>query len=263
VLSVPVQAAQGYSVFPRPYELFSRLLADPRQIQIAAYYYRQDGDDTADVALGHSWGLTRWQTGDQSPWNWQWSVEGMAYSRFRLNGGVNEFQTIDFFANLPLELRREKVSGKFMLFHESSHLGDDYIRHTGDQGFRYSLDGLKALASYEPAAALRIYAGGFYLLHTVPSPHRPGLQAGLELKSPDRKLFSKAPYCLYLGQDIQSRASVSWNTSYRTVFGVRLGLQEQRRFMRVHLGHYAGRSPFGQFFRRQENHWDLGVSFDL
>lgn len=265
-LPAPSRAAQAsktpYGVFPRSFELFRKIMADPREIQLSAAYYRSNGMDASDVALGHGWGLARWY-GKNDVWAWQWSIEAMAYSRFRLTGAVNEFQTVDFFANLPLEARRGALSGKFMIFHQSSHLGDDYIRRTNDLGFRYSIDGLKAVGSIEPRDFLRLYGGGTFLLHSVPSPKRGALQAGLELTSKDLGWLANYPTRAYFAQDIQPRENVRWNVNSRSVLGLRLGFKNETRFMRVHVGYFTGHSPYGQFFTQREHYADLGISFDL
>jgi hypothetical protein len=104
-LRAPRPARAGeLDLFPRPDEIFPLLLADPRQVRLSASYYRLDGQNTSDIALGHSWGLTRWRTdaGGALPWLWESDVAGMAVSRFKLGGGINEFQTVDFLASLPL-----------------------------------------------------------------------------------------------------------------------------------------------------------------
>jgi len=214
------------------------------------------------MALGHSWGMARWHPGENR-WALQWNIEAMAYSRFRLSGTVNEFQTIDFFGRLPLEIRWDRYSGKLMLFHESSHLGDDFIRRTGNTGFRYSIDGLRAIASHEPADFLRLYGGGSYLLHTVPSPDRGALQAGFELTSRELGLFADYPTRVYLAQDFQSQGRLAWNTNSRTVLGLRMGFKGVLRSMRLHIGYFDGHSPYGQFFNQREHYADVGISFDL
>lgn len=51
-----------YDMFPESEQVFQHLEADPRRVQLGAAYYRLDGQNRADVALGHSWGMTRWHT---------------------------------------------------------------------------------------------------------------------------------------------------------------------------------------------------------
>jgi hypothetical protein len=254
--------AEGWTAFPRSGELFPDPLADPRQVQIAAQYYRQNGWDLGDVALGHSWGLARRQSAGDQAWAMQYDIEGMAYSRFRLDAGINEFQAVDFFADLPVEWRYGAASAKFMIFHESSHLGDDYIRSTGILGSRYSIDGLRGLAAYEPLAGLRLYAGGFYLVDTVPAPQRTGAQGGIEIQGPVLRR-AKLPYRFYLAEDLQGRASTAWNPDSETVVGMRLGIKDFARSMRFYVGYFAGHSPFGQFYLQHESHFLIGMAFDF
>lgn len=248
-------------VFPRSDVVFRKLLADPREIQLGASYYRLGGVNSADAALGHSWGMARWALG-RGAWLLQWDVAAMAYSRFRLSGAVNEFETVDFFANLPVEVRRDWASGRFMLFHQSSHLGDDYIRRTGDAGFRYSVDGLRGQLSVDWREMARAYVGGTYLLHTIPSPDRGAVQAGLEFQSSDYQ-FEGYPWKAYLAQDFQSHSNVRWNANSYTVLGIKMHLKTAERGMRLHVGYFTGHSPYGQFYRQREHYADVGISLDF
>lgn len=257
------QAASAYyGVFPRSNEVFHNLLADPREIQLSASYYRFQGRHTSDVALGHSWGMARWQL-RQGSWITQWNLEAMAYSRFRLGGSINEFETIDFFANLPVEVRHDIYSAKFKLYHESSHLGDDYIRRTGNSGFRYSQEGLRSVFSVEPASAFRFYGGGTYLLHSIPYSKRWAAQTGVEFKTPDLGLFEEYPCSAFLAQDFQARKNVKWNVNSHSVAGLRFGFKGSLHSMRVQISRFEGHSPYGQFFNQFEHYTDVGISFDF
>jgi hypothetical protein len=251
--------------FPRANEVFPRLIADPRSIQLSASYYRRAGDNDSDVALGHSWGMTRWRTGSALDLLWEWDLEAMAYSRFKVGGGVNEFETVDFFANLPLTMRRGDVAFKGMLFHESSHLGDDFIRRTGNAGFRYSVDGLRLQVSIEPTQVLRVYAGGEYLYHLVPLElHRASLQAGVELISRDVSRSQGAPVRLFIAEDVQSHQRVAWNVDSHTVAGVKFGFKDfASRAMRFQIGYFTGHSPYGQFFSQRDHYADVSLIFEL
>ena len=262
-LSAPAAAA-SVDLFPRPNEIFPLLIADPRHIQLSASYYRLDGQNTSDIALGHSWGLTRWRTGALQGWLWESDLEGMAYSRFKIGGGVNEFETVDFFANLPVTVRRGDVSFKGTIFHESSHLGDDYIRETGNSGFRYSNEGARLQAAFEPRHGARAYSGADYLLHDVPSAKRWALQGGLELFTDDLHWSREARTQLFLAQDLQWHQYVQWNADSHTVAGVKIHFRESpSRAMRVQVGYFTGHSPFGQFYTRREHYADVSVAFEL
>lgn len=257
-------AAAGPDLFPRPNEIFPPLVADPRHVQLSASYYRLEGRNASDIALGHSWGLVRWRGGLLQDWLWETDIEGMAVSRFQIAGGVNQFETVDFFANLPVTARRGDVSFRGELFHESSHLGDDYIRRTGDAGLRYSTEGLRGTAALEPCRFARAYAGARYLLHTVPSPARWTLQTGLEATSDDLRWSDQVPVRAFAAQDLQWRQNVQWNLDAHTLAGLTIGCRcSAPRAMRVQVGYFTGHSPYGQFFARRAHYADVSVAFEL
>lgn len=262
-LAAPAAAA-SVDLFPRPNEIFPLLIADPRHVQLSASYYRLEGRDASDIALGHSWGLTRWRSGALQDWLWESDVEGMAYSRFRIGGGVNEFETVDFLGALPVTARRGDVSFKGELFHESSHLGDDYIRRTGSQGFRFSEEGLRLQGALEPRRWARAYGGGAYLLHDVPAGGPWSAQGGLEMVSDDAGWSKEVRTRFFLAQDFQWRQNVRWGMDSHTVAGVTLGFRESlTRATRLQVGYFDGRSPFGQFYTRRTRYADASISFEL
>lgn len=260
--AAPTAAAKDpYSVFPDSPAVFAQPIADPRQVALSAAYFRLAGQDTGDVALGHSWAMTRWQS-RSGKWTFQWDVAGMAFSRFVIGNGVNSFEAVDFNIDLPLTARRGSFSARMMLFHQSSHLGDDYIRRTGDRGFRYSIDGLRGQLAYEPTPYSRLYLGGSYAFHSVPV-SAGAAQIGLEIMGRDCGLFLRYPTRLFVAQDFQARELVGWKSNWRTLGGLDIGFKNSKRRMRIHGGYFYGYSAFGQFFRRRERFLDFGVSFVL
>lgn len=259
-LALPAGAVE---TFPKAQALFPLLRADPRQTRLGGSYYRQDGEDKADLALGRVWGLLQGRPFRDPQWLCQLDAEAMSYTRFKLGGAINGFESVDFSAGLPVSLRRGDLSFKATLHHRSSHLGDDYIRRTGDQGFRSAVTGLKTLAALEPAEWARLYGGPNYLFRAGPGGDRWGLQWGGELLGRDLGLL-KYPVRPYAGQDLQSPESSGWNLDSRTVAGLEIGLDEKAaRTARVELGYYAGHSPFGQFRARRESRFDLSVVLEL
>ena len=257
LLALPAQAADP--LFPRPYEIFRPLLADPRQIQLGGYYYRLNGQNMGDAALGHSWGMARWNVREV---DLQWNLEGMAYSRFQVSGDVNKFQAVDFEINVSAEARRGPLETKVFLYHVSSHLGDDYIRDTRDLGFRYSVEGLRFVTAVSPVKPLRLYGGAGYLIHRIPVQSPASLQLGWEGRTPDFKLGGY-PALVYLGHDLQWRERVRWNMTSRATLGLRVTEPEGRRAGRIHVGYQQGHSAFGQFYLRRERQADVGITFEI
>ncbi len=243
--------------------LFHKLLADPRQVQLLMSYYRLHGENMGDVALGHRWGMDRWS--DRFGNQYQWDLEGMAYSRFQVGLQMNYLETIDYIANLPLEIRHGPYSGEIMLFHQSSHLGDGYIRQTGNMGFNFSVNGFRAIFSRNFWKVLRVYGGGYYLLDVAPgSLGREEVQGGFELKSPQfHELKIKRPLFIYLAEDVQSHQYNQWNINSNLVAGIGLISRRSGRVVRLQLGYFDGHSPYGQFYFEREHYVNVALAFDL
>ena len=262
-LSAPAAAA-SVDLFPRPNEIFPLLIADPRHVQLSASYYRLNGQNNSDIGFGYSWGMTRWRSGELQDWLWEFDVEGMAYSRFVIGGGINKFETVDFFANLPLTFRRGDVAFKGTLYHESSHLGDDYIRDTHSTGIRSSNEGVRLQASVEPRRWARFYGGTTYLLHEIPVAGPWSLQGGFEFFSDDLSRSKDIRTRLFLAQDFQWHQDVQWNMDSHTVAGVKINFHESlTRAVRIQLGYFDGHSPFGQFYTQRVHYADFSLAFEL
>ncbi len=259
LLAAPLTAQTGPASRPRPGEVFPPLLADPRQALTSASYYRHRGRNAFDLGLGRAWGVKRWRSGEDQSLLWEADVEGMSYSRFRVESGRGDFETVDFLGALPLTVRRGDVAFKGSVFVENSHLGDDHIRRYGTAGYRYSTIGLRLLGSLDPHPLLRVYGGVSRYLRSVPDPARWTLQAGVELTSGDLRLNARVPVRAYAATDFQPRERVGWNPDWRTVAGLKLGAPDHGRMVRVQVGHHRGHSPYHQFYRERDQYTDLSI----
>ncbi|MDX6770710.1 MAG: DUF1207 domain-containing protein [Elusimicrobiota bacterium] len=262
LLLLAAPALAGPESRPKPGEVFPPLLADPRQVQMSGSFYRHRGRNAFDLGLGRAWGLKRWRSGEDRSLLWEADLEGMSYSRFRVESGRGDFETVDFVGALPVTVRRGDASFKGSVFVENSHLGDDHIRRYGSAGFRYSTVGLRLLGALEPHRALRAYGGVTRYLHSAPAPERWALQLGLEATGEDLRL-SRVPVRPYAATDFQPRERAGWNPDWRTVAGLKLGDPLEGRVVRVQAGYHTGRSPFHQFYRERDHYADLSVVLEL
>src|SRR5439155_896855 len=84
-------------------------------------------------------------------------------------------------------IERVGVSAQLRLYHQSSHLGDEFpLRSSQNRANRVNLsyEGIDLLVSYDPRPWLRLYAGAGELLHTEPQLDRLSAHGGVELRSP-------------------------------------------------------------------------------
>ena len=142
----------GAEFLPPAHELFLPLRADPRELQ---YALREAAPVShgplGEAAVGDYLGLYRWDLGSGKAF--QVSVGGGAFGRFDLSSKTDDLESVDYYGNLPFDFRDGPWSMRFMPYHTSSHLGDDYLKRTGIVTEKHAWDNLKWLVSYEPLAS--------------------------------------------------------------------------------------------------------------
>src|SRR5207245_2063994 len=84
----------------------------------------------------------------------------------------------------PLTYRHGGWATRFQVFHQSSHLGDEYLLHTHAQRVDLTFQALELLVADE-TAPWRVYGGGDYVFAHSPADLKPGvLHGGLEYRQP-------------------------------------------------------------------------------
>jgi hypothetical protein len=257
----PCVSADDTGYFPESHELFQPLLADPRELQYALRLIVPVSHNLlGEAAIGDYLGIYRWSLGGGG--RAQVSMGGGVFGRFKLATSANEMQVADFYANLPFDWRIGSFSGRFMMYHTSSHLGDDYLAEHGGTTSKHSWDNLRWLASYDTHPYLRLYAGYNYIFRELPG-HlgRNALQGGFEMYAPRGK---KGHARAYWANDFQSWERSNWNPMFSSQLGVKITRDSQsRRGTAFFLEFMTGRQPHGQFFLEEETRWGLGIKFDL
>lgn len=247
---------------PTSGQIFKPLLADPRELQFSV---------RPVLAVGHRWlgdadmggylGLYRWNLPDTNQ-ALQLSAGGGAFGYFDLASKTDAMQSVDFYANLPLDYSRGPWAARFMLYHTSSHLGDDYLATQGITTTKHAWDNLRFLLSNNPNPYLRLYAGYNYALRTIPAGlGRNELQAGFECKS---GWHDQGHLQFYWANDFQSWQRIQWNPAFTSQTGVKITRDpQQRRALDLFIEFEAGDQPQGQFYLQKQTLWDIGLKFEL
>lgn len=250
---------------PQSDTLFSPLLADPRELQFAMRVaFPQGQGSVAEVAIGHYYGIYRWALpGDVG--YMQLNIGGGIFPRFDATTS-HDLQVIDFYGNLPVDIRIGKWSGRFMFYHVSSHLGDDYIRDH-DLGNDTSTDknswnSLRSIVSYDACAALRLYGGYTYNLAAYPvQQDKEAYQGGAEIHFPT---FAQGRAQVYWANDLQWWQRTNRQTQYNSQFGIKTGKDAtQGRGISYFIEYTTGPEYYGQFFTANESRIGIGVKFDI
>jgi hypothetical protein len=250
----------GFEVLPR-HELFDPLLADPREPHFSAVYqwYLDDEELThvGSANFGETFALLG---GDVGNTDWQFGLLGGVFSIFDLDAASSDLVNSDFWVGPTLSLRRGIFSSQMRLYHQSSHLGDEFLLRNRVDRVNLSYEGVDLLASVDLHPTLRVYAGGGVIVHSEPDLHPLSLQGGVEVRSPIAFLGDLArPVAAF---DFQAREENHWRGEFGAAGGIELANPDVFGLRLMILATYfSGNSPNGQFFERRVE--TLGVGAHL
>jgi hypothetical protein len=251
-----------WDLFP-PVELFPPLLADPRWPHFSASYERYISDNSdlrhvGDVSFGETFALLRRSDPD---WGiWELGFLAGVFSVFDLGSPSFDLVNTDFMAGFSLSYQLAGVTSLLRLYHQSSHLGDEFLLRNRVERVNLSFEVLDLLFSMSPTEWLRLYGGGGAMVHREPSLDRGLLQAGFELQSPTAFLGGRLRPLG--GADFQLREESDWRTDLSSRMGFQIEHPRLRRLrlrLQILLNYYRGRSPNGQFYNRRIENVGVGV----
>jgi hypothetical protein len=259
-LAGPAQAEVQTMGFPPAHEVFPPLVADPTEphfsFQVGAPVNQRG---IAKVNIGDYLGIYRWSFNERDAV--QINVGGAVNTRFDASK-QHDLQVIDFYGNVPVDVALGPTAMRFMFYHVSSHLGDDYLREKNIQSVDNSWEALRGIFSIHPFQAFRFYAGYTHAVHTKPPWNgKNAVQGGMEV------YFNNSPrvqWHPYLAQDLQSWSRSAWNPTYSAEIGIKTGGQASNgRGIAYYLQYITGPRYEGQFYRNQETVWLAGLKFQL
>jgi hypothetical protein len=241
--------------------LFKPLIADPRWPHFAASYqlYLRDPSlkDVGAVSFGESFSLLRERFLDS--W-WEVGIQAGVFAIFDLDAFSKDLINADYFIAIPFAFRRGDLSALFRVFHQSSHLGDEFLLRTRSERINLSYEGVDLKVSYEFGEWLRVYGGGGYLFDTDPRNLQPlSLQYGAELTSPWPA--RPARWRPIAALDVQHREENDWSSDVSVRAGVRIDGVLATRNMQILVEYFLGRSPNGQFYKSKIEYIGLGAHF--
>ncbi|HSF06045.1 MAG TPA: DUF1207 domain-containing protein [Methylomirabilota bacterium] len=244
-------------------ELFTALIADPRwpHFSAAYHYYLDDPDfkNIAAVSFGETFAIYRDRVGQS--W-WELGLQAGVFAVFDLDTPSFDLINSDYFVAATVAYRYRGFSALARLFHQSSHLGDEFLlRQTNLERVNLSYEGVDMRLSYEFLnEALRLYAGAGYLFNRTPDDLDPwSTQAGIEVRSPWPG--PQAGWRPVAAVDVQNREENRWATDISVRAGVEFSGVLAPRTLQVLIEYFAGHSPNGQFYRNTVDYLGLGLHF--
>jgi hypothetical protein len=257
--------------FPLPRgDVFCPLIADPKTTRSFVAYQRGNETDLATdiAAVGIADQFPFFRAFATSPGNGiQLGLAGAVFAQFDLGSASYDLLNADYLIGLPLTFRAGPLSGRFRLYHQSSHLGDEFLlRPNPPKRENLSFESAEALLSLD-LSALRVYGGGENFVRRDPVDLPEHLwHGGAELRLPAVDVGMETVRLVAAGD-----AKVVRDTVERTGLSVRAGFEFARpreaelgsRRWSILAEYYDGPSPYGQFHRQQVRLTGLGLHFTL
>lgn len=250
-------------------DLFSGPLADQKQPRFHTTWQRwhtPSGEfDIASVGFGENFGLVRWPRGHEGD-GWQVGIGGAVFAIFNLDSPSLDLLNADYYVGFPISYRSGDWSARLRLFHQSSHLGDEFLLQPQDQQpvpqaqrINLSYEAAEVLGSYERQGA-RLYFGGARIVTIDPAAlGRNRLQAGVEYRgNPVHWRTSR----IIAGIDVEAWNETGWERDkslkaglmFRSPYG-------DARSLQILLEYYDGHAPHGQFFKVEVEYFGIGIAY--
>jgi hypothetical protein len=243
--------------------LFDPFIADPRAPHFSMAYHSYLNDDelsnVAAVSLGTTVGI--YENDFFGAGRWQFGIQGAVFAIFDLDAPSDDLVNADYVLGLPLSYRVKGFSASLRLYHQSSHLGDEFLLRTQTNRINVSYEGVELRLSQEFfKRVVRLYAGGPYLPHCEPADLKQWSgQGGIELRSPWTLGKHIRPVAAF---DAQAHEESDWKVDYSGRAGIQFDSEKLRdRQLQLMFEYYNGRSPNGQFFVRRIEYIGVGIHF--
>lgn len=249
IAALPAAVAQAGEWLPEG-KLFAPLMAANVESNTSVSMIEFDSQDSDKVtigstALGFSFPFYR---GELPQGEWQLDLFAAVQSQFNLDVSNQALINIDYFIGFPLTWREGEWSARARLFHQSSHLGDEFIL-SGDAPERQNLsyEALDLLLAREFLSGWRLYGGGGWVLRKQwDALGDVGAQVGAEYVHPNVGFLGGR---WVAGLDFKWTEAFNDDPQTHLLAGLRWGGNRPGQNSFTLAGQvFYGAVPFGQFF---------------
>jgi hypothetical protein len=214
-------------------QIFCPLLADPKEARSFMSFLRGtfrslddpsgEGTSIASVGIGDSFGLVRFGGPDAGE-GVQLDVVGSIFAQFDMGAPSNDLINADYIIGVPLTFRRRGFSLRAKLYHQSSHLGDEYLlRDEEIVRENLSFESVELLVSQE-LGALRAYVGGERIFRREPDTLPDSLfHTGVEFRTGRARKVQ-----LLAGVDLKTTELHDWSPGVSARVGMEVGRRDPK-----------------------------------
>jgi hypothetical protein len=243
--------------------IFDPLMADPRWPHFSMSYQSYTDDGGLGSVFAASFGETLPLYKGDGPFGgrFQVGVQAAGFIIHDLDTASWDLINEDYSGGVVLYYRRDSWSGLFGIYHNSSHVGDEYLLHNGMDRVNFSYEAVQGKVSYDINRAYRVYGGVDYMFSPDPKDlKRWWTQYGAEFRC--TRTYFKGLLRPLAGVDIKNRQENNWHSEISIAAGVKLEskdtLWNKINFM---LEYYNGNSPNGQFHENYIEYYDIAAHY--
>jgi hypothetical protein len=181
----------------------------------------------------------------------QVSLLGGVFAQFHMDDPSQSLINSDFLIGGQMTHRRGPVSARLRVYHQSSHLGDEFLlRNPRVTRVNFGFQAVDGLVSFD-RDVWRVYAGGgaHFFSHDNLSPGV--LRAGVEVSQ--RPTRGRRPR-LVGALDVTAHQALDWRRATSGAGGLEWSGSSNTRRLRALVVVFSGPTPWGQFFDEEMRH---------
>lgn len=221
--------------------------------------------NVGSVGFGDSFGLVRWAGwGDADAW--QFGISGAVLAQFNMDSDSHDLINADYIIGFPLGYRNGPWSSRMRIYHQSSHLGDEFLLlpqkpELKQTRINLSFETLELLSGLE-WNGVQFSAGPSYILRTYTHLKRLSIQASIDyLRTKPVFKPTMHPFASLL---FHSWEETNWNTDITAKAGINIrSPYTEKRAIQVFGEYYHGNLPFGQFYKLRAEYFGAGINISF
>lgn len=250
-------------------DLFRGVLADPTELEFFASFHGVSsptrGSRIGSVAMGNTIGFIRW-AGATEDEGLQVGLSGGVLAQFDLTKPSRDLVNADYIVGLPITYRRGAYSARFRVYHQSSHLGDEFVENNDIERLNLSFEAFELLLSRD-FGPFRGYGGGEYRFNRTPKRDLEHglLHGGVEYRHRGAlfRLGRTVAARPLVAVDVKSFEQRDWEAGVSGRVGIELGSLPGGggRTVSFLVEAYDGPNPYGQFYFEDIQFIGFGAHF--
>jgi len=254
----------SYIHYPRG-DYFKPVIADIKEPQFFISLMKMNAGPEdfmlGSVGLGQNFGLYRWPISESNS-GVQLNFYMSLFSQFNMDTSSDDLLNSDYFVGFPLSFRHGKISGRLTFYHQSSHLGDEFLL-SGNAPPRVNLsfEAFDLRIAYDIANWRGVIGATKIISHDPPDLGERRALVALDYRG-SKPVFNNSRFIA--GIQTSWDEELDWGSGTSLKFGIEVGQNyPHRQGTRIMLEAYRGFIPFGQFYAENTEYYGVGMYFDL